>query len=120
MRKPSINVKKLHSDSFQQIASAGGDRYPDVNNEFQNALETGALIINYLGHGGEDGLASEFIFTKETAQNLKNNYKFSCIVTVTCEFTKFDNPQRITAGELSYWNKDGGAIALVKIGRAHV
>ena len=31
-RKPTINVKKLHSDSFQQIASAGGDRYPDVNN----------------------------------------------------------------------------------------
>lgn len=118
VRKPSINVKKLHSDSFQQIASAGGDRYPDVNNEFQNALETGALIINYLGHGGEDGLASEFIFTKETAQNLRNNYKFSCIVTVTCEFTKFDNPQRITAGELSYWNKDGGAITLVTTTRS--
>ena len=118
VRKPSINVKKLHSDSFQQIASAGGDRYPDVNNEFQNAVETGALIINYLGHGGEDGLASEFIFTKETAQNLRNNYKFSCIVTVTCEFTKFDNPQRITAGELSYWNKDGGAIALVTTTRS--
>ena len=118
VRKPSINVKKLHSDSFQQIASAGGDRYPDVNNEFQNALETGALIINYLGHGGEDGLASEFIFTKETAQNLRNNYKFSCIITVTCEFTKFDNPQRITAGELSYWNKDGGAIALVTTTRS--
>lgn len=117
-RKPTINVKKLHSDSFQQIASAGGDRYPDVNNEFQNAVETGALIINYLGHGGEDGLASEFIFTKETAQNLKNNYKFSCIVTVTCEFTKFDNPQRITAGELSYWNKDGGAIALITTTRS--
>ena len=116
--KPTINVIKLHSDSFQQIASAGGDRYPDVNNEFQNALETGALIINYLGHGGEDGLASEFIFTKETAQNLRNNYKFSCIVTVTCEFTKFDNPQRITAGELSYWNKDGGAIALVTTTRS--
>lgn len=81
-------------------------------------METGALIINYLGHGGEDGLASEFIFTKETAQNLKNNYKFSCIVTVTCEFTKFDNPQRITAGELSYWNKDGGAIALITTTRS--
>lgn len=118
IRKPTINVKKLHSDSFQQIASAGGDRYPDVNNEFQNALETGALILNYLGHGGEDGLASEFIFTKETAQNLRNNYKFSCIITVTCEFTKFDNPQRITAGELSYWNKDGGAIALVTTTRS--
>ena len=117
-RKPTINVKKLHSDSFQQIASAGGDRYPDVNNEFQNAIETGALIIDYLGHGGEDGLASEFIFTKETAQNLRNNNKFPCMITVTCEFTKFDNPQRITAGELFYWNEEGGAIALVTTTRS--
>ena len=117
-RKPTINVKKLHSDSFQQIASAGGDRYPDVNNEFENAIETGALIIDYLGHGGEDGLASEFIFTKETAQNLRNNNKFPCMITVTCEFTKFDNPQRITAGELFYWNEDGGAIALVTTTRS--
>jgi hypothetical protein len=118
VRKPTFNVKKLHSDSFQQIASAGGDRYPDVNNEFENAIETGALIIDYLGHGGEDGLASEFIFTKETAQNLKNNNKLTCMITVTCEFTKFDNPQRITAGELFYWNEDGGAIALVTTTRS--
>ena len=63
-------------------------------------------------------MASEFIFTKETAQNLRNNNKFPCMITVTCEFTKFDNPQRITAGELFYWNEDGGAIALVTTTRS--
>ena len=35
------------------------------------------------------------------------------IVSVTCEFTKFDNPGRNTAGEFLYWNKNGGAIALI-------
>lgn len=116
--KPTINVKKIHSDSYQQVASSGGDRYPDVNDEFENSIEVGALIINYFGHGGEDGLASEFIYTKDTGQELKNKNRYPCIVTVTCEFTKFDNPQRITAGELTFWNKKGGAISLVTTTRS--
>jgi len=118
LEKPYVNVKKIHSDSYQQIASAGGDRYPDVNDAFEKATEVGALIINYFGHGGEDGLASERIFTKETANDLKNNNRFPCIVTVTCEFSKFDNPLRITAGELTFWNKEGGAISLISTTRS--
>ena len=116
--KPYINVKKIHSDSYQQIASAGGDRYPDVNDAFENAIEVGSLIVNYFGHGGEDGLASERIFTKETGKELKNKNRYPCIVTVTCEFTKFDNPLRITAGELTFWNKEGGAISLMTTTRS--
>lgn len=116
--KPFINVKKIHSDAYQQETSAGGNRYPEVNEAINNAIEVGALVINYFGHGGEDGLAKEFIFTKEQAQDLRNTDKYPCIVTVTCEFTKFDNPQRITAGELTYWNRQGGAIALITTTRS--
>jgi len=118
VEKPNVNVKKIHSDSYQQIASAGGNRYPSVNEALENAIEVGALIVNYFGHGGEDGLASEFIYTKSTAEELKNKNKYPCIVTVTCEFTKFDNPLRITAGELTFWNKEGGAVSLITTTRS--
>jgi hypothetical protein len=116
--KPFINVKKIHTDAYQQQTSAGGDRYPDVNEALSNAIEVGALVINYFGHGGEDGLAKEFIFTKEQAIALQNTYRYNCFVTVTCEFTKFDNPQRTTAGELTYWNPRGGAVALITTTRS--
>ncbi|MCX7551919.1 type IX secretion system sortase PorU [Xanthomarina sp. F2636L] len=111
--KPFINVTKIHTDAFQQESSAGGNRYPTVNTAIKNALETGALVVNYFGHGGEDGLAHERIFGKPDAQELNNVCKLTCFVTVTCEFTKFDNPLRPTAGEYTYWNKDGGAIGLI-------
>lgn len=116
--KPFINVKKIHSDAYQQQASAGGNRYPEVNDDIKTAIEAGAIIIDYFGHGGEDGLAHEAIYTKEDAQELKNKDKLPCIITVTCEFTKFDNPLRITAGELTYQNTEGGAISLVTTTRA--
>lgn len=112
-QKPFINVIKIHSDSFQQEATASGERYPKVNKAIKDAIEVGALVVNYFGHGGEDGLAAEFIFDKIDAQEIRNICKFNCFVTVTCEYTKFDNPQRPTAGEFVYWNKQGGAISLI-------
>ena len=117
-KKPFINVKKIHTDSYQQQTSAGGNRYPEVNEAIKNALDVGAIILNYFGHGGEDGLAHEAIYTKEMAQEFRNKDNLPCFVTVTCEFTKFDNPLRITAGELTYQNKEGGAISLVTTTRA--
>ncbi|WP_055435272.1 type IX secretion system sortase PorU [Lacinutrix algicola] len=115
--KPFLNAIKIHADSYQQEASAGGDRYPEVSTAISNAIENGALVVNYFGHGGEDGWATERFFQKPEAQDLRNDCKLSCFVTVTCEYTRFDNPLRITAGELVYWNKDGGAISLISTTR---
>jgi len=116
--KPYINVKKIHTDAYQQETSAGGNRYPEAQEAIINSIEVGSLIVNYFGHGGEDGLAKEFIFTKTDGQTLQNRNRYPCIVTVTCEFTKFDNPLRITGGELTYWNRDGGAVSLITTTRS--
>jgi len=111
--KPFINVTKIHSDAFVQEATAGGERYPAVNKAIFDAMEVGALVVNYFGHGGEDGIAQERIFDKINAQEVRNLCKFTCFVTITCEYTKFDNPLRTTAGEFMYRNKEGGAIGLI-------
>ena len=111
--KPFINVTKIHSDAFVQEATAGGERYPAVNKAIFDAMEVGALVVNYFGHGGEDGIAAERIFDKINAQEVRNLCKFTCFVTITCEYTKFDNPLRTTAGEFMYRNKNGGAIGLI-------
>jgi hypothetical protein len=61
------------------------------------------LVFNYLGHGGEDGLSAERIWEKSDGQNLSNQYKYPLFITITCEFSRFDNPSRPTA-EYTYWN----------------
>lgn len=111
--KPFMNVVKIHSDSYQQESSASGQRYPAVNKAIKDAIEVGALVVNYFGHGGEDGIASERIFDRNDSEDIRNVCKFNCFVTVTCEYTRFDNPLRPTAGELTYWNTQGGAIGLI-------
>ncbi|NRB58327.1 MAG: type IX secretion system sortase PorU [Winogradskyella sp.] len=113
VEKPFLNVTKIHTDAFEQESSSAGNRYPKVNKAIKDAIEVGALVVNYFGHGGEDGLAKERIFDKFDAQEINNVCKHNLFVTVTCEYTKFDDPNRDTAGEFTYWNKNGGAISLI-------
>lgn len=112
-QKPFVNIKKIHADSYVQQSSAGGQRYPGVYRDFIESLNQGALVFNYFGHGGEETLASERIFDKASIAQITNRYKYPLFVTITCEFTRFDNPFRPTAGEELYWRSDAGAIAMV-------
>ena len=115
--KPFVNFKKILLDSYQQETSAGGARYPKAKEDLTNYFENGALVFNYLGHGGEDGLTGERLWDKLDGANFHNQYKYPLVITITCQFTRFDNPFRPTAGEYTYWNPSGGAISLVSTTR---
>ncbi len=111
--KPFMNVTKILMDSYIQETSAGGKRYPRAREDIFAAFEKGALVFNYLGHGGEDGLSEERIWEKSDGQNLNNRFKYPLFITITCDFSRFDNPYRPTAGEYTYWNPRGGAISMI-------
>lgn len=111
--KPFLNVNKILLDSYVQEVSGGGARYPKARTDIFEAFEKGALVLNYLGHGGEDGLAEERIWEKEDGKNLKNQYKYPLFITITCDFSRFDNPYKQTGGEITYLNPKGGAISMI-------
>ena len=111
--KPFMNVSKILLDYYIQQTSAGGKRYPKAREDIFSAFEKGALVFNYLGHGGEDGLSEERIWEKSDGENLGNRYKYPLFITITCDFSRFDNPYRPTAGEYTYWNPRGGAISMI-------
>ena len=117
VNKPVFNLKKIYMDAYKQQTSSGGNRYPTVNTEITNQIEKGTLLIDYFGHGGEDGWAGERILEVSDIQNWKNKYKLNLFITVTCEFSRFDNPLRKTAGEFVLWNENGGAALLISTTR---
>ena len=111
--KPIFNINKIYADAFVQENSAGGERYPEVNKAITNAVEKGTLVFDYFGHGGEDGFASERFLDKEQIQGFNNANTLPLLITVTCDFSRFDNPNRITAGELNFKNKNGGSASMI-------
>jgi len=112
-----VNVKRILMDSYVQEVTSGGQRYPEAKQDLLDSFQQGVSYINYFGHGGEDGISGEFIFTSETAKELTNEGRLPVFITLTCELTRFDNPNRETAGEYLYKNSIGGAVALLSTTR---
>ena len=111
--KPVFNINKIYADAFTQQNSSGGERYPQVKEAITTSIERGTLIFDYFGHGGEDGFASERFLDVPQVQGFQNENTLPLFITVTCEFSRFDNPNRTTAGELTFWNSSGGAASMI-------
>lgn len=106
------NADKIYLDAYQQETSPGGQRYPDVNVAINKRMEKGSFILNYTGHGGELGWAHEGVLNNSMINNWTNKYAMPLFITATCEFSRFDDPSRTSAGEYCLLNPIGGAIAL--------
>jgi hypothetical protein len=114
---PVFNVDKIFFDAYPQVITPGGQRYPDVKEAIRNRVEKGALVINYTGHGGEEGWAHESVLEVTDIRNWNNSMNLPTFVTATCEFSRYDDPGRISAGEYVLINPNGGGIALLTTSR---
>ncbi|MCF8369509.1 MAG: type IX secretion system sortase PorU [Bacteroidales bacterium] len=106
------NKQKIYLDSYYQEQTPSGQRYPDVNQRLEEQVKKGALVINYIGHGGTGGWAHERILQQADIQNWSNKEKLPVFITATCEFTRFDEPEIYSGGELVLLNSNGGGVAL--------
>lgn len=122
-----INTDKIYFDAFKQTTTSTGQFYPNVTRAITDRVNSGALIVNYTGHGNELSLAHERVVTAETISQWKNGSRLPLFITATCEFSRFDNieinpvNQEITgiksAGEKILLSSEGGGIALMSTTR---
>jgi hypothetical protein len=113
VNKPVFNINKIYADAYVQQNSSGGERYPTVKAAITTAIETGTLVFDYFGHGGEDGFAAERFLDIPQIKGFKNENTLPLFITITCEFSRFDNPTRTSAGEFVFWNTTGGAASMI-------
>lgn len=110
--KNSFNIKKIFFDQYVQEYTSGGQRYPAVNSEINTSVNNGLLIMNYTGHGGETGWAHERVLTNSDVLGWNNKFKMPLFLTATCEFSRWEDPDRTSGGEYVLLNENGGGIAL--------
>jgi len=110
---PTLNVDKIYLDAYQQIATPGGQRYPQATIELRDKVQKGALVVNYIGHGGEVGWAHERLLDNTTILEWSNKDRLPIFMTATCEFSRWDDPGRTSAGEFVLLNPSGGGVSLM-------
>ena len=106
------NMNKAYMDAYKQISTPAGERCPDVNAAISTYVENGVLVMNYTGHGGETGWADEAILSVREIDAWTNYDHMPVFMTATCEFSRYDDPVRLSAGEHVFLNPVGGGIAL--------
>lgn len=117
LRNPALNLEKVYLDAYNLQSLPGGNRYPAVNAAINSRMSNGALLVNYIGHGGVNGWADERVLTIPDVNSWQNPYGMPLFVTATCEFSRFDEAERLSAGELVLLNSSGGAIGLLTTSR---
>lgn len=110
---PCLNMNKIYLDAYVQYSTPGGQRYPDAANELRDRVQRGILLVNYVGHGGEVGWAHERILDNATILGWTNFDRLPLFMTATCEFSRWDDPVRTSAGENVFLNPTGGGIGLM-------
>jgi hypothetical protein len=111
------NQEKLYLDLFPALASTSGNTYPLVNNNLQQSVYDGILLINYTGHGNYLRLAEEGVITQSQLELWNNRDKLPLLVTASCNFAPYDQPN-INAIAWDAFMKNGkGIIGLVAANR---
>ncbi|PCJ67654.1 MAG: hypothetical protein COA58_00530 [Bacteroidetes bacterium] len=109
-----FNIKKIWMDAYEQVSFGSGSKYPSVNEEITKMISSnGTLIFNYVGHGGENGMAHERVVTRPEIIKWNNYDMLSFYITASCELAKIDNLDIESPGELMLLDPDGGAMGMI-------
>lgn len=108
-----LNISKLYTDAFKEEVTSGGGVYPEVTKRFREAFTTGSLVINYFGHGNSFNLGQETYLDIAAIRAFRNLNNLPLFITVTCDFSRFDDPIILSGGEELIESALGGAVAMV-------
>ena len=109
---PDINQKKVYALSYTR-EFLNEWRIPKARQDLLTGINSGVLVVNFSGHGGERSLAQENLLTIDDARNLQNYDVLPVIITATCSFGRWDLGYEQSGAEEFLLNPNGGAIALL-------
>lgn len=108
---PDFHYKHIYWDAYSISASTTGKAYNAVSNEIENQMQTGALIMNYTGHGSPYQLSHEGVMRIADFQNW-NSPHLPLWITAACDVAPFDmNKKNIGMEALA--NDEGAAMGFI-------
>ena len=96
-----MNVDKIYLSAYQQESSTGGRRCESANNAISEAINKGMFVVG-----------SQWGDWKDDINSWSNEHKLP-FMTATCEFSRYDDPERVSAGEHVLLKENGGFCLLL-------
>lgn len=113
---PNLKVGRIYWDAYNRVSTATGFTYPQITNDINTAMQKGALIMNYVGHGAPYCISKENVLKTANFKSFSSN-KIPMWVLASCEVTPFDREEE-NIGVESMINPNGSAVAFFSSSRA--
>ena len=84
----------------------------ETRNLVLGGIDEGALLINFVGHGGFDRIASEGLVTSADVPSFVNQERLPVVTALTCNIGMFAFPGFTSLGENLVLHETGGAVAV--------
>jgi hypothetical protein len=84
-----------------------------ARNDLIDAWNSGAVLVNYTGHGSDLLMAHEYVFLFDDVVRLRNGGRLPLYFAASCRLNQFDKPNLDSLGEALVKSPPGGAIASI-------
>lgn len=109
----NFNSDRVFVDAFPQVSQGITKQSAEGREAVRKAGQEGVLIMNFTGHGAESGWTSEGILDHSLINEWTNLDNMPLFVTATCQFGRYDNPDRESGAEVAIRSAEGGCIGLL-------
>ena len=113
---PNLKVDRIYWDTYPRVATATGFTYPQVTTAINTAMNKGALLMDYTGHGAPYCISKELVLKTADFKGFYGS-KVPMWVVASCEITPYDREEE-NIGMESMLNPNGAAIAFMSSARA--
>lgn len=110
----SIFADKIYLSEYPTENISGARRKPEASQQMLQKINTsGAVLMNWIGHGNPQVLAHEHVFDRDIHIAQMSNWdKLFFFIAATCDFGRFDDPGVSSGAEDLFLSTKGGSIGI--------
>ena len=107
---PSFDLNKIYLGAYPTVITSIGRSKPGVTVDLIKAINTGTLLVNFIGHGSPELWTHERVFENSSTIPQLVNDKLFFLTAATCDFGYYDIPSTQSGAELLVLKTGSGAI----------
>ena len=97
-------VRRIYPDAYSVVSEAKGNTYPEATSKLKRAMQQGALIFNYNGHGSPKRISNYFLLDRdEMSSNVSS--ALPIWIFASCEITPYDQQSDGDMGRNAIYNR---------------
>lgn len=112
---PGMDSRKVMWDSYKRVSTTTGNGYPLLTQYINETVNSGAIMINYVGHGCTYMLSHENVLSLADVRG-HDNKRQGFWFTAACDIMPFDGLED-NIGEASIMNVKGGSKCFIGTAR---